>query len=129
MLEAIRKRSQGWFAKIILALITIPFALWGIDAYFSTGGGNEVIAEVGDSGITRQAYTDMLKEQADRMRQSMGTNFDPSMTESAEFREQVMQAMTEEEAMMQEALAAGLQVTDAQIASILQRLPPFQEDG
>lgn len=129
MLEAIRKRAQGWLAKLILALITIPFALWGIDAYFSTGGSNEVIAKVGDSGVTRQAYTEMLKEQADRMRQTMGSNFDPAVTESAEFREQVLQAMTEEEAMFQEALAAGLQVSDAQIATLLHNLPPFQEDG
>lgn len=129
MLEAIRKRAQGWFAKIILALITIPFALWGIDAYFSSGGGNEVIAEVGDSGVTRQAYTDMLKEQADRMRQAMGPNFDPALIESADFRRQVLQSMAEEEAMLQEAYAAGLQVTDAQIAALLQELPPFQEDG
>lgn len=129
MLEAIRKRAQGWFAKIILALITIPFALWGIDAYFSSGGGNEVIAEVGDSGVTRQAYTDMLKEQADRMRQAMGPNFDPALIESADFRRQVLQSMAEEEAILQEAYAAGLQVTDAQIAALLQELPPFQEDG
>lgn len=129
MLEAIRKRAQGWFAKIILALITIPFALWGIDAYFSSGGGNEVIAEVGDSGVTRQAYTDMLKEQADRMRQAMGPNFDPALIESADFRRQVLQSMAEEEAMLQEANAAGLQVTDAQIAALLQELPPFQENG
>ncbi len=129
MLEAIRKRAQGWLAKLILALITIPFALWGIDAYFGTGGSNEVVAKVGDSGVTRQAYTEMLREQADRMRQAMGSNFDPTVTESAEFREQVLQAMTEEEAMFQEALAAGLQVSDAQIAALLHNLPPFQEDG
>ncbi|KAB2310407.1 peptidylprolyl isomerase [Betaproteobacteria bacterium SCN2] len=129
MLEAIRKRAQGLFAKIILALITIPFALWGVDAYFSSGGGNEVIAEVGDSGVTRQAYTDMLREQADRLRQAMGPNFDSSMTQSAEFREQVLRSMAEEEAMLQEANAIGLEVTDAQIAALLQQLPPFQEDG
>ncbi len=129
MLEAIRNRAQGWLAKLILALITIPFALWGIDSYLSSGGNNEVVAEVGDSGITRQAFTDTLKEQADRMRQALGPSFDPAIIESAEFREQVLQAMTEEEAMLQEAEAAGLQVQDSQVAAILQKLPPFQEDG
>lgn len=129
MLEAIRKRAQGWLAKLILALITVPFALWGIDAYFNSGGGHEVIAKVGESGVTRQAYTTMLKEQADRLRQAMGPNFDPAMIEGAQFREQVLLAMTEEEALMQEAEAAGLRVDDAQIAQLLQTLPSFQEDG
>lgn len=129
MLEAIRKRAQGWLAKLILALITIPFALWGVDAYFGSGGGNEVIAEVGSSGVTRQAFTDELKEQTNRLRQAMGANFDPALIESAEFKEQVLNSMIEQEAMLQEAEAAGLQVHDAQIAAILQQLPPFQEDG
>jgi peptidyl-prolyl cis-trans isomerase D len=129
MLEAIRNRAQGWLAKLILALITIPFALWGVDAYFNVDARTELIAEVGDSGVTRQAFTEMLKEQADRMRQSMGPNFDPAAIDTAEFREQVLKAMTEEEAMLQEAAAVGLQVSDEQIATVVQQLPPFQEEG
>lgn len=129
MLEAIRNRAQGWLAKLILALITIPFALWGIDSYFNSGGRNEVVAEVGDTAVTRQAYTEMLKQQAERMRQTMGPAFDAALIESAEFREQVLQAMAEEAAMLQEAKAAGLRVQDAQIAAILHQLPAFQEDG
>ncbi len=129
MLEAIRNQTKGWLAKLILALITIPFALWGIDSYFNAGARNELVAEVGDSGVSRQEFTNMLKEQADRMRQTLGPNFDPAMTETAEFREQVLNAMAEEEAMLQEAKAVGLQAQDAQIAAILQQMPPFQEDG
>lgn len=129
MLEAIRNRAQGWLAKVILALITIPFALWGVDSYFNSGGGNELVAEVGESGVTRKEFTDLLREQADQMRQTMGPNFDPAVTESREFREQVLKALAEKEALLQEARAAGLQVQDAQIAAVLQLLPPFQENG
>jgi peptidyl-prolyl cis-trans isomerase D len=129
MLESIRTRTQGRWAKIILALISFPFALWGIDSYFRSGGGNELIAEVGDSGVSRQAYTKTLKEQANRMRQALGPNFDPAAVETVQFREQVLNAMTEEEAMLQEAKAVGLEVQDSQIAAVLQQLPPFQENG
>lgn len=129
MLESIRNHAQGWMAKLILALITIPFALWGIDSYFSTGGRTESVAEVGDSSITRQVFSDAIKEQADRMRQAQGDNFDPAAVNTREFREQVLTRLTEEEAMLQEARVAGLQVPDSQLASVLQQLPPFQEEG
>jgi peptidyl-prolyl cis-trans isomerase D len=108
MLEAIRKVAQGWLAKLILALISIPFALWGIDSYFNASARNELVAEVGDSGVTRQAFTEMLKLQASRMRQAMGPNFDQAAVETAGFRELVLNAMTEEAAMLLEASAAGL---------------------
>lgn len=129
MLEAIRDRAQGWIAKIILALITIPFALWGIDSYFSGGGKTESVAEVGDANVTRQAFSDAIKEQTDQMRQALGQNFDPAAVETREFREQVLNRITDEEAMLQEAKAAGLQIPDTQLAAVLQQLPPFQEDG
>lgn len=129
MLEAIRNRAQGWLAKVILVLITIPFALWGIDSYFSGGGKTESVAVVGDVNVTWQAYSDALKEQADRMRQAMGQNFDPAATETKDFREQVLTRLTDEEAMLQEAKAAGLQIPDTLLAAVLQQLPPFQEDG
>lgn len=116
-------------AKLILALITIPFALWGIDSYFGSGGRTEIVATVGDASVTRQVYTEAIKEQADRMRQAMGASFDPAALETKEFREQVLKRLTEEEAVLQEAKAAGLQVTDSQLAAVLQQLPPFQEGG
>ncbi len=34
MLQFIRDRAKGWFAWVIVTLITIPFALWGINQYF-----------------------------------------------------------------------------------------------
>ncbi len=129
MLEAIRSHAQGWLAKLILALITIPFALWGIDSYFRSGGKTELVAKVGDGGVTRQVFQDTLREQADRLRQQLGPNFDQAITESTEFRQQVLNALIEEEAMLQEAIAAGLQVQDSQIAAVIQQIPPFQEDG
>lgn len=129
MLEAIRNRAQSWIAKLILALILIPFALWGIDSYFSGGGRTETLAEVGDARITQQDFALALKEQAAAMRQAMGPNFDPAVLETKSFRQQVMARLTEEEAMLQAAAAAGLRVSDEQIALILHQLPLFQEGG
>ena len=47
MLEAIRKHSKGWLAKLILAFITVPFALWGIDSYLHQAGSSFAVAKVG----------------------------------------------------------------------------------
>ena len=44
MLEAIRAHSQGWLAKLILTLIAVPFALFGIDAYLKNAGSDAAVA-------------------------------------------------------------------------------------
>lgn len=129
MLDAIRTRAQGWIAKVILALIIIPFALWGVDSYLHTDAKSEMVADVGKGGVSRQEYTDALKEQADQMRQQLGQNFDPAVTETQAFREQVINALINQKALEQEAKAAGLEASDAQIAVVLKQIPAFQEDG
>ena len=45
MLSIIRNKSKGWIAYLIIGLITIPFALLGIQSYLG-GSSNSIIASV-----------------------------------------------------------------------------------
>ena len=45
MLGAIRNKSKGWVAYLIVGLITVPFALFGIQDYASRTA-NTAIAKV-----------------------------------------------------------------------------------
>ena len=54
MLDKIRNNTQSKFAKIVLVIIIIPFALFGIDSYLSSVGSNVSIASVNDEPITSQ---------------------------------------------------------------------------
>ena len=64
MLQNIRDKSTGWIAYVIVIGISIPFALWGIDQYFT--GGNLIVAEVNKTKISAERlnneYKDRLRE-------------------------------------------------------------------
>ena len=64
MLQNIRDRATGWIAYVIVIGISIPFALWGIDQYFT--GGNIIVAEVNDTKISAERlngeYQDRLRD-------------------------------------------------------------------
>ena len=49
MLQNIRKNIQGTMAKVIIALIIVPFALFGIDSLIG-GSGIQYVAEVNGEG-------------------------------------------------------------------------------
>ena len=49
MLSAIREKATGWIAWMIVILISIPFALWGVNSYFE-GATQIVIAVANDVG-------------------------------------------------------------------------------
>jgi peptidyl-prolyl cis-trans isomerase D len=129
VLEAIRKHAQGWLAKIILALIAVTFALFGLDSYMSGDRSGGVVAEVGNMGISNEELTREIQGQSDRMREALGPAFDPAVIESADFRKQVLDSLIERKALLQEAQKLKFLAPDSYIASVLGQIPSFQQDG
>jgi peptidyl-prolyl cis-trans isomerase D len=129
VLEAIRNHAQGWLAKVLLGLIALSFALFGVDSYMSSGNNGGMIAEVGDVGISREELAKEIQGQTDRMRESLGPSFDPSVTETAEFRKQVLDSLIDRKALFQEAQKLKIVAPDAYVASVLMQISAFQQDG
>lgn len=129
MLEAIRKHAKGWLAKVILGLIAITFALFGVDSYMSGDRSGGKVAEVGDVAISHEELAREIQAQSDRMREALGPAFDSAVTETADFRKQVLDSLIERKAMLQEAQKLKFLAPDAYIASVLAQIPAFQQDG
>jgi len=129
VLEAIRNHAKGWIAKVILGLIIVTFALFGVDSYMKDDGSGGVVAEVGDVGISSQELAQEVQAQTDRMRESLGPAFDPAVSETADFRKQVLDSLIERKALLQEAQKLKFLAPDAYLASILGQIPAFQQDG
>ena len=129
MLEAIRRHAKGWLAKVILALIAVTFALFGVDSYMKGDSSGGVVAEVGEVGISREELTQEIQAQTDRMRETLGPAFDPALSETADFRKQVLDSLIERKALLLEAQKLKFLAPDAYLASILGQIPAFQQDG
>lgn len=120
MLEAIRERAQGWIAKVILALLTIPFALWGIDSYFSGGGREPPAAEIDDGQISQREFIKALQTQ----QEALG-----SKVEEKALRQMVMDQMVNSHVLSRAAERSGFAVLDPQIQAVLGGVDIFQENG
>jgi peptidyl-prolyl cis-trans isomerase D len=129
VLEAIRKHAKGWLAKVILALIAITFALFGVDSYMKGDKSGGMVAEVGKVGISSEELSREIQAQTDRMREALGPAFDPAIVETADFRKQVLDSLIERKALLQEAQKLAMLAPDAYIASVLGQIPAFQQDG
>lgn len=120
MLEAIRERAQGWIAKVILALLIIPFAFWGIDSYFSGGGKEAPAAEIDDQPISQREFANTLKEQ----REALG-----GRVEEGALRKVVMDQLVNTRVLAMAAGKAGFSIQSPQIQAVLAGLEIFQENG
>jgi len=63
--------------QIILALIILPFALWGVSSYEKSGNSAEVVATVNGAKVTQQEFENALLQQQDRMRKKLAGQFRP----------------------------------------------------
>lgn len=60
MLQNIDKALRGWVTKVIVALITLSFVLWGVQVWFDRGG-QTVVAKVGKYNISMQELSERTR--------------------------------------------------------------------
>jgi len=128
MLHFIRDRAQGWIAWFIVGLISIPFALWGVNSYVS-GPTDTIVAEVNGEEITQTALLEAVQRYRDQMREMMGEEFNPEMFDNAEIRYVVLDDLIDQQLIRSAGDELGLRISDRQIAQFIQQTPAFQRDG
>ncbi len=128
MLQFIRERAQSWIAWVIVTLLIIPFALWGINQYFD--GGKEIpAAKVNDIEIPQQRLQQAFYQQQQRLREMLGANYRPEMFPEEQMRQQVLDGLIEQELLVQTANDSGMRIGDALLAATIHGVPVFQQDG
>lgn len=127
MLDSIRSVAQGWVGKALLALITIPFALFGIDSYLSQAGNNVAVAKVDGSEISIQEYSNALQNLRNRL-QSEG-KVDQAELDKPEVKFLVLDQLINQQLLEKEIKNAKYAISDAQLATYITGMPNFQKDG
>ncbi len=71
MLDFLRKASTGWMAKILIALLILSFAVWGISGSILYGNQNTV-AQVGSTSVSSQDFRFAYENQLNAFSQQVG---------------------------------------------------------
>jgi peptidyl-prolyl cis-trans isomerase D len=127
MLTFIRDRAQGWLAWVIVGLLIIPFALWGINEYFGNGG-QLVVASVNDTEISQREFQQAFYEQRDRMRQMLGKQYDSRIFDP-QIKKRVIRELVDQELLIQNAGDVGYRISEAAVAATIRNIDAFREEG
>ncbi len=120
MLTTIREKAQGTFAWIILIVICVPFALWGIQNYVDTGK-EAAVASVGDK--------DFYQRDVNKAYEQYAQNFQGMTVDEQLLKQQSLDKLIKDEVLLQYAHAEGLVATDSSTRAFIETLPYFQTDG
>ncbi len=148
MLQALRDKSSGWLATVILGILIVPFALFGINDYMG-GGAQNYAAQIQTppswwksapsfwpvsmawekEEISTQEFRQYFDQVRQQQREQMGEAFDSKTFESAENKRKVLDAMIDERLMRLAASEAGIHVPASAVRREIQSITDFQVDG
>ncbi len=127
MFDSVRNNKK--IVQVFLALITLPFAFFGVDSYVRNAGGGNDMASVGDTKISIPQFEQALRERQDQLRQSLGANYKSEMLNSSEARLNVLNSLVDQRLMLLEAEKNRLLTSDNVLRDVISKIPSLQVDG
>ncbi len=128
MLQAIRNNAQGVFVWIVVGLIVISFALFGLGSYLS-GASKVVAASVNGVEISSTAFTRAYQNYQERLRKMFGDQYRPEMFGTTQVKKEVLQGLITQEVMNQMLHEQGYLASSEQILEKIKKYEAFQEGG
>jgi peptidyl-prolyl cis-trans isomerase D len=128
MLQAINDRIKGWLGALVIVMITIPFAFWGIESYLG-GGGKEYAAMVDEDEIPVYQFDNAYSNQLARLNQQFDKNIPYS---NAQIKAQVLEQLINAVVLEKNSYASGYRISDGNlkqsIATLFSREGKFDRD-
>ena len=128
VIQAFRDNIPKWLTGIILVVIIGPFALWGINSYFSASSDTSV-AKVNGTEISPQDYQQAYQNRYQQMEQMFGTAFKPGMIDEKQLSQKVLQQLINDTLLNQQATKQHYSIDNADLVAAVQQIPAFQVDG
>ena len=126
MLSAIRNKSKGWVAYLIVGLITVPFALFGIQDYVSRSANNS-IATVDGEDIDINIYYQRLNSQQLNLQQQLGAAYTQEIDNA--IKQNLLDSMVNEKLIENYASSLDIVTLDNEVRSFIETDPSFSVDG
>ena len=129
MLQNIRDNIQGLMAKIIIGLMVIPFAFFGVESLLGSRTGDIAVAEVNGEQISAISLERAVYNQKRRLLNQLGDQADPSLLDDSRLREPVLNQLIQKQLLLQAAAEANVDLAPEQVDQAIINSPQFQQDG
>ncbi|HZX32985.1 MAG TPA: SurA N-terminal domain-containing protein [Rhodocyclaceae bacterium] len=126
MFDAVRNNKR--IVQVFLALITLPFAFFGVESYIRNVGNDSDVAKIGDVKITQQQFQQALRDQQERLRGQFG-NINPKLLDNPQARKAVLDGLIDQRVLLLEAGKSHLVVSDDAVRRVRDSIEAFKVDG
>ena len=128
MLAALRNATSGWVAKILIGLLVMSFAVWGVADIFG-GYGQGTVASVGGTEISAADYQSEFQRELRSLGNRLGRNITVEDATKLGLNTQVLMRLIGDAAIETQAKSLGLSITSTAITARLTREAAFKDQS
>jgi len=129
MLRGMRQASANWLGRIVMAvvlgMIAVSFAIWGIGDIFR-GFGRSTVAKIGSTEITTEQFRQIYNDRIQQLGRELGRPITPEQARLLRLDQQLAGQLVAEAALDQRARQLRLNVSDAEVAKQITNDPTFK---
>lgn len=125
MLEFMRKSANTIFIKLLLGLLILSFAAWGIGDIFSGRAANTSVASVGKTDISVEQYRAEFTRELQRMSEMFGQEISREQAQAMGVGNLLVSRLAQSALINEGAKSLGIYVSDQQILDEIHKTPEF----
>lgn len=125
MLQQMRDLSKSWFATILMGMLALAFAFWGIGDIFQ-GRTETTVATVGDVSIPQEQFQREYRNEIRAQSAQTGTDITPEMARTMGLGDEVLQRMITRAALDNLVRKLGLTASDDAVSSQIKNMQAFR---
>ena len=129
MLNQLRRNAGSWVVKVLLLLLVVSFAIWGIGDIFYGGSQNPTVATVGDAEIPASELADAFNRAVANLQRQLGPEFDRERAIQLGVMQQALQDLIRQRLISLRANEMGLAVPDDALRTLVTEDPVFHTGG
>ena len=148
MLSKLREKTSGWIAGVVLGILTVPFAFFGMEQYMTQSTASWVAAVEAPPAwwadaphwwpasmlwdreeISADEFRVRFEQERQQARAEQGEAFDSRAFEEPANKRMVIDRMVDAMVVRMMAERTGIAVSDAQVRRAIREIPAFQVDG
>ena len=128
MLQSMRQSTQSTAAKVIIGLIVMSFAAFGLETLLPGGSGTSV-AEVNGEEITPFALQEAITQQKRQLANVLGDDIDLALLDDDRLQPRALQSLIQRALLLQKSAALNLVASEAQVGKSITAIESFQLNG
>ncbi|HIG79471.1 MAG TPA: peptidylprolyl isomerase [Cycloclasticus sp.] len=128
MLDKLRTHVKGWLGMAVLIMISIPFALFGLQNYTS-GGSEAPVAEVAGYKIYQADVNNAYQRRMAQLKKQYADQYSPDMFNEEAIRLESLNRLVQDRLVLHTVENDGYIASEKAILDVVSTIDAFQKDG